>query len=437
MNWQIKTSGLLFAALTFLFISCNNDEEGLLLTDQVPADAFFTDTISVTSDIVLVNGDITTSTHQLVLAGIYQDAYTGIVSAEAFSELVRKGTETISNAVVDSAKLFLEYTYSTGDTTALQKLTIYPLTTALDPNATYYSTSPAPSYDISNPAGALSFQARPNTDDNVEIPLDNDYANDLLQAAAVGTFNTAIKGIAIIPDISMPGAVLGFNLRENSSHIKVYYHTDTEDSLALTAELSNNDARFYRIVTDRTGTELSSLVSNYDSVSTSIAGNKGVLQAGTGLKTRLRFPHLDELQKQFGNVIINKAEIILPDVETNNENINNVGTIVLYEADASGKIREVNGARKLIQSGYNQQLTGSPLLVSFDSKNKEYKIPFTPYLQELIDGGRASDGIYISPLSDVPEYVDINEITVNRSVLADQNFTGEQLKLKVYFSVIK
>lgn len=437
MNWQINFSGLLLAALTFFISSCNNDDAGPVLTDQVPANALFTDTITVNSSVVLVNEDNITSNSNHILAGVYEDEYTGTVRAEAFAQLVRQGTQDLTGAVADSAVLVLRYTYSAGDTTAEQNLTVYPLTSDLNINTTYYSTSPAPSYNASAPVGSRTFQARPDTDDNLEVPLSLSYANELIQAAASENFSSQVKGLAIIPDVSMPGAVLGFNLVPNTSQVRVYYHTSTDDSLVLTANISNAGARFYRIIGDRTGTVLSQLQENYDSVSTENTENRGFLQAGTGIRTRLSFPYIQQLQEQFGNIVINKAEILVPLVDNTNDKIIQVGSIVLYEADAEGKIRQVNGNRKLVQSSHDQQASVSPLLVFFDPDNNRYQIPFTSYMQELVYGVKPSTGVFISPAADIPDFINLNRTTVNRSVLADQEFLGEQLKVRVYFSVIQ
>ncbi|HAD96361.1 MAG TPA: hypothetical protein DCG19_03085 [Cryomorphaceae bacterium] len=338
-NFLMKRAIILMAP--FLFIACEKDN-GEIGLDQVigglPDNLIDTSlsvlsfTQSVDSVLVAVNYD---SQRQIGgytgsrLAGARIDADFGRAEAGFVSQMIlnQVNPDFGSNPVVDSVKLYLNFSGSYGDTTRSMSLEVYELAQDLDRDTSYYSSfKPVDGLKIGE---KLNFMPRPNSaitvDDTVEITptlvLDMDKAYFQQKFADVG--NGAFPSLATNEDFvqyfkgihvkaaSEDGSILYFNLNSVNSKLLIYYSNDSgDDRIAL------------NFAQDRSTVPMSFSIfsQNYSSYPTvfNLASQDSVngemttyVQSMGGVATVLKFPDFEDLNSQ-DDIVINRAFIEIP-----------------------------------------------------------------------------------------------------------------------------
>ncbi len=449
MNLPFKLKRYLYLpAVLLIFFACDKPDELGLGFENGQVGVYATDTFTLTSSVVLMDSLATKGLDYLAV-GACTDPNLGTVGAEGYTQLrlTDENFDFGSNPVVDSIKLFLDYTAYFGDTTTTQTLEVYELDEVIDENVTYYNSS---TLLYSNLLGSLTFNGMPDSVGKIEITLSNTFNNgDLITLAGTDqeTFNTNMNGIVITPVNNTDGAIYLVNLLSSETKVALYYHNDS-DTLTYTFEMDGkNTQRFHSITGNRASNAfLNTLVTTGDEAVNSAANDVCYLQSGVGLRTKVNFPYVDKLSA-LGNVVINKAELVIPAIAgTTPDNFVPPTWLAFYRVDTLGNIILDGSDTTYLQVEFsNPEGLNNNLSVSYDSDKEEYIVPLTNTIQQLVLGNKFIGGIMITT---PPRNVDFNifgtalqisdqsslEGTVERLVFGSNYHTTSPMKLRVYYT---
>ncbi|MCC3156041.1 DUF4270 domain-containing protein [Hymenobacter sp. 15J16-1T3B] len=468
---------LLLTSALFSLASCEDTNElGVDLPGTTPINTEFEEFPVTASTTRLDSLPTTQKDHFLV--GQLQDGNTGgLLEARSFLE-VAASTDSLPsqyaslNPKLDSVVILAGFDRVYGSTTAPMRLTLYDLQQPLDDFTTYNSTSTIPlgAAIASNVAVNLNRTVRDkiNTLDSLQnlparIPLSADPANPttwarqlfakLLSTSSVTLTDTDLrtvwKGIGLVANSS--GTAVGFS-RSVLSSVYVYYH------LPITASV--NKRKVYRILfgdplqvasspryfsnirytLNTPGSPFNALQGNGRAqVASTASGDVVYSQDGTGLTTKLVIPGLDVLKARQaqGNLIINRAELIVPVKSYSTAQFSAPAQLYLYEAnnDNNRILLYNNGLlqydRLVQQEGYLVPTANLPQalsLVEANATTKYYRTLLTGYVQAYAKGqlpAPAPTALLLSPTRRRSG----GELTLDRAAIDAPN-----IKLRVYYS---
>lgn len=452
-----KKTGLLLLVILF-FLGCKKEKSKVGIDDpgRLPSGTYFTDTITIKSQVVLINDSINTTnvstndannhTSSLMLAGAYSDPLMGKIAAEAYSRLsLSQEYRELPAATADSAFLYLSYSYYYGNILQAQTLNVYALTGDISSTTTYLSTSPAISYDPT-PIGTATFNASSDTGSVLKISISSAYAQTILNASKNNTaFPQQIKGLAIVPASNNAGAIIRIDGNHNNTSLQIHY-TQYGSPGIYYLNMNYYTPKFFRVTADRTGTDLASLVNNYDSISTDALptnSQRCYLQACTGIRTRLTFPHLLKLREAFPNIAVMRAELLIrPSTASNIEAFPMSEALVLHRTENGLIKKSAAGTMYYVQpDDYTQTGTSSINLVT--PTDNQYSFPIRSYIQALLLEKLPNHPVILSPVMYYVNYsgtVVYNRLGVqnaNRVVFDDNANSQQPLKLNLYFTTTK
>lgn len=173
------------------------------------------------------------------------------------------------------------------------------------------------------------------------------------------------------------------------------------------------------------------------------------VQAPTGLRTRLRIPHIDSLKAL--NIAVNKAELVLFIDEVPAEGFNtHAPRLTLYREDIAGQRQPVpdgdsrsNGqsfvgdARSLFaRYGHWRAFGGN--MATDESGRKRYVFHLTSYIQDLLMGKINRAEFFIAPAStndgSVPYFPVLN--TGSRAIIGNAGNSDMRIKLNIYYTKV-
>ncbi|HVV56125.1 MAG TPA: DUF4270 family protein, partial [Mucilaginibacter sp.] len=314
---------------------------------------------------------------------------------------------------IDSAVLALRYAdgFYGDSVTTRYKINVYQLSQRLT-GSTYYNTQKWP-YNASNLLGTRTFLA--HTHDSLKvysiitgapdtlirvvpqlrIPIDKNFVNDILfnasstQLGSNTVFQNNVKGLYITLDkngTSGPGGIFMFNLVDS---LNVYYRTingTTIDTAEVSLPLSSvHYANITRNPSAAVTTELSNTGSSRDVI---------YLQGLAGLKAKISFPYLKNIIKSIGNIVINRAELVITPVPGSTIPYNAQPKLTMYRWDIAHQPSELQDATSTDpRSGGINAFGGF-----YNSKEKDYHFVVTAYIQDLMDGRTVDYGTFIAPV---------------------------------------
>jgi hypothetical protein len=435
-----KKTGLLLLVILF-FLGCKKEKStiGIDDPDRFPSNTYYTDTITVKSQVVLINDSITTtnleggsgsSTTSLLMAGAYTDPIFGKIAAEAFTRL-RLQTEFIElpAATADSGFLYLSYSYYYGNISQAQTLDVYKLDEYVSSDVTYFSKSAGLSYTTK--IGTATFNASSDSASQLIVRItDIPYLQSILDASKNNSgFESEIRGLAIVPTNNTDGAIIRIDGNSSNTALHVHY-TQYGESKIYGLTLNSSARKYFRITTDRSGTDLASLVNNYDSISTDALpsnSHRSYIQALTGIRTRLSFPYLKKLRETFPNIAVIKGELQLY-ISSGTDNYTPNYSLTLFRTE-NGKIRRTSsGAVQYVQpDDVVQTSNGAAIVVGLTSNS--YTFPVRSFVQAILLEQIAHEPIIVSPSTLSSE--------INRLAFNDHDNTSQPIKLKLYFTTTK
>lgn len=128
-------------------------------------------------------------------------------------------------------------------------------------------------------------------------------------------FIDAVKGIAFVPNSSASDMVAGINIYQSSSPgirmwLKIGYpNTSRIDSVPIPFSTLAGHMTYFE------GLNRPAPLASLTADGQVIRSNRGYIQGGTGLRTVVKFPNLEKLKAELGNIVIIRAELVVPPAE--------------------------------------------------------------------------------------------------------------------------
>jgi hypothetical protein len=381
-----------------------------------------------------------TSGNTFALVGQYADSYVGNTVASTYFQpglpsLSEDATTLLplKNAQFDSLMLIFNPSgYFFGDTTKPFSVNVYQLNG--QPDYTYasrlYNTSSVPVYPT--PLASFSRVISPARKDSIHIPFQYSVGKawfDMIQNKATqfqteDNFLNFFNGISVQP-ASGNTAIYGFNLADSSVKLRMFYHLSTPypQSKYFDFYLTRTSYQFNRIITDRTGTAIAPTSNKQQEFFASSAKPYSVMQNGTGVLLKIKFPSLRELLKINEVVKLMHAQLVLKPVQ---------GTWDIYQyklpsplylatTDATNAI----GSQLPDSTGSGLE-SRTPYIDYLYGNNTGYYFNVTSYINALIsNSGTQEEGFFVMEVN--PSTAK----TISRGVFGSAQNTQFQTKLIV------
>lgn len=444
----------------FIFSGCQNtDSIGLDVDPSTDIAGTFVDTVTVRATTVREDSIVTNTLRQYPL-GYFNDPVLGKTSANiALSLTMVSGNTTFGTApVLDSAVLVLHYGDEFyGDSTSKFQIEVRQLAEPLNKSKTYYNQTGfnVNSAIIGNKLVTIRrrdsvkvteiLTGKPDVvktrAPQIRIPLNASFINNNFINAAATNFSTQALFMKLIKGLHLkvnetqssgPGGVAFLNLTD-SSRLEIYYKTKsatTTDTTKVSFPILNGiEPVAAQFTHDYTGTNVQTQLN-----SPNTQFDFTYVQGLAGLRTRIRFPHLDKL-KELGGITINKAELIVS-VVGGTDNYKPAPRLLMYTNDIASQ-------RQFIPDfGTNPSIALSDFDFGgfYDAKNKRYKFVVTTFLQDILKGKSKQYDTFIAPVSvsysrqsgPVP-----SGSTASRSVLGSgKSGVTYKMKLNIFYSRI-
>lgn len=253
------------------------------------------------------------------------------------------------------------------------------------------------------------------------IPVDTAWGSYLLNNAnfsSESAFNDFFNGFYITDSITNgSGCIFYFDLREAlpanfRSKMIFYYSNDTSTVPQIFEMAVNGGAHFNYFHHDYSQAVF---VNQFNDP---VAGsNFCYLQSMAGIKTTIRFPHLNELIKT-GQVSINRAVLEITADVSSSGNLKPHSKLGLAGIDSAGL------GYFLPDNIDNTALFGGDL-----TSSNTYSFVITRYVQQVLNGSRKDYGLYLLASGAA--------VNANRTVIKGSNNLDKRMKLKIIFTSIK
>lgn len=422
----------------FSAMGCSKSSEiGLSLVEQEQSDILYTDTstIILTTEIA---DPVETSNRTIMVCGSYSDTDWGESIASIYMNFRINNTGAVfPNSVFDSLVLSLAYEdyghygeLRTNKPTAVtQNWEIARVVEDIEEGTIYKSDK---TFMTDGSLLKSNFQFTPNDTAEVvvdgatlaphlRIRLDDQAGLDLgaifLDPTSTGVdiyesntkFKDWFKGIQIRPSSSNPSdaSIIRFKSKDALTKLTLHY-TDTSNggSVAKVFEfLTNEDAE---VVSTFEHTHPVNLTDNLTT------DTVVYVQGLDGLHTKVAFPFVHTL----GNVIINKAELVIPVADTGTNDFPEPIQVLAKIKDLGGQLIAIDDVITSINRAQSYFLFGG-VLEDTGNKNFVYRMYISEEMQALVNGTTFEPAIYITlPSALDPERVKLmNEKGINSAKL--------------------
>jgi len=443
----------------FILSSCQNtDSIGLDVDPATEVTGTFTDTITVISSTVKEDSMITNTLVRYPL-GYLADPIFGKTTANIAMSLTLDppGLTFGTSPVLDSAVLVLYYAKEFyGDSTSNFQVDVHQLNNALSTSVQYYNTQPQRFASTVIGSKKLRFNIKDSVriteivtgkpdkkvtrGPQIRIPINSNFVTTNFLNATSNTLssdellNKEIKGFYLTINKAQstgPGGIAFFNLTD-SSKLEIYYKSQNGALIDTTLHkfpiVNNSKPVIADFKHDYTGTNIPA------NLNTSTQQNFTYVQGLAGLRTRIRFPHIEKL-KNLGNITINKAELIVS-VVGGTDAFKPASRLIMYRTDIASQ-------RQFIPDFSTEpafSLTDFDFGGFYDSSKKHYRFQLTSYIQDIIKGKLRQYDTYIAPVS-----TDYNRTagpvvsgsTAGRAVIGSgKSGLSYQMKLRIIYSKI-
>jgi hypothetical protein len=454
------TAGLLTAVILLLF-SCDDRFDINFLEEEQQLNTLYSDTFTISTDLIALDTVETTYAPQLLFGQVY-DAKFGTTRAESYANIVlRRDSIRFTDAtnlspVYDSVVLIGPVTYTHGDISQKQTVFVHEMANILD-------TAAAVTYKrqdrqaVSRLLGSGEYPTAVKKD-SLRIRLSDEFGRALFAKGGEQElrkqefFAQYFKGIRISSETnSQNAAVVGLN--SSLTKIALFYRKKVTDTIASRVEFAVNSSsnpayiKYYNyIASDWSKTPILSRLRSGAPFSTAQSNNEAYIQCGTGVVTRIRFPHLNKLA-QGRRIKVNRAEFRLQPADEVFAIPNRVppGQLIYAMSDANGYM--VRNAKNQINYVLAEVL---PTSESYDQRaqlvyNKDGRMYYgvnsnssytpgtnlTTYVQNLIDGKSNDYGLIMRP-AEREQVGKVDKLIFNDA----QSKSGNRIKLLIYYTVV-
>jgi hypothetical protein len=385
-------------------------------------DVIYIDTITLEVSTVQFDS-LSTSTPARFLVGSHTDIDLGKISCRPFYQVGPATALTLDEDFTSYTKAVLTLVYdgySFYDTTVQVTFHAHRLTQEMELQDGYLFNSSSFTYNP-DPLGSITFTARPNRSDTVEIPLSDDFGKEIIRLAqesaeevsSAEAFLDYFYGVVITADAD-DGPVLGFS---TTSEIRVYYmdKSTTPGEERYVTLSSEPHRKFNQIKTDRSFTSLSALPPHRYHLSSTQTNEKSYLQSGAGLGIRVEMPYLREILRENKNLVVTDAVLeMVPVTDPSDRNTQPPSALVMSA---------VNYRNQSYGSFQNQ-----PLLVEdpYLDRDTHYEVSVKDFVLAQLAIEEFNANALLFTLED-PDF----QSTANRLYVGDQK-SDHKMKLKIY-----
>lgn len=448
LSRAIGTKFFLFLSLgtTLCLTSC--DESSVVGLDVQPANDLLnvgwqdtTSLITLTTKADSLRSDGLLVANGVGLIGKYIDPIFGVSTASMYTQLRLPTNITTAsnfglNPVCDSLVLYLEYegsSYGKRDIKP-QKLNVYQLSADMSTTADYYSSNTISRYPLDITSGNAGKIFTPNPNDSVaRIYMDMSLGQLLLNNGGSTTltgnlssdaaFRSFFKGLYITTEntstlASNEGDIVSFKM--GSSKLSIYYHNAATPTVHSHYDLAlGSVARFNHFAHDYTSAD-TGIINQLSATPPTNSANV-YIQSMAGLQTKVEFPYLMNWADS-GAIGINKAELVIK-ADTSNpvalcDTFPPPTALIIFGIEDDG----------ITTFPVPDAFEGSSYFGgTFNHATQSYTFNITRYVQQILDGKRKNNGIYIVASNGV--------LYANRVILGGgASSSGRQMKLNITYT---
>jgi len=388
-----------------------------------------------------------------LLVGSYTSPEFGAFKSRAFSSFsLGQAGFTPEGFSFDSLILYARVEYVYGNNfTGTKRIFIHELEEDIKRDSVYLTKNSTP-YSL-EPIGEFNFDFSPfdstRIDTLMKTRISDELGMKLLDSAQADTMNfynneelrKFFKGLAFVPEENS-GLVAGIHAESQATFMRLHIHnaTDTsffdfiipgytQDTLYTTNSsgeedtlyVTRNFTRYYNNVElDKTGSPIAGIPGFYEDFETD--DGLSYIQGSSGIFTKLNFGNFIQFLDTVKNLVINRAELIIP-VVSYEDYLEPSPALDLYLTDESNRFVESNA------DSLKTIYVTSGRVTYTESANEnigEYIGDITPYIQALTSGN-STDTLVLIGQSGLFNSV----LTVNQTVIEKDN-----ILLKIYYSSI-
>lgn len=417
---------LYFLLSLMAFFSCTSNSTQIgseFFTDGM-LDVSYIDSSSVKLSTMQFASLITNNTGRIV-AGSHADEYTGRITATPFFTLSNGKDISLEDLNTEYAytALILHYDgYSYYDTTSVFKIRVHKLTQDIDLSSDYTLGNTDEFAYETQALGQISLAVRPHKQDSLAILLDDDFGKELYEKAVAGNsdlaagadFTDYLKGIAIVPDTTSSGPLVGFS---TSSELRVYYYDKSvvpSDLSYFSFSLSDS---YYTTHYELPSNGPFSNIDEGEHLNSSSSNDLAVIQSGTGLALRVEIPYLRAL-KTLDNFYITSAVLdILPKENSYDE------FSPLAESLSAYKVNGKNAVES--ETAY-----AANLYTDYLEREVRYSVDVTSFVQAQMETAEFNNNALLFIMD-----ADTYRAGGNRICFTDK-VSGYKTRLRIYYATI-
>ncbi len=458
--WDRKLG--LILGLALLTIGC--EEPGEIGLDLNPeSGAFVARYIEIPIDnyIVLHEDVLSTNTTRIdqttqsivregrLLVGAYNTPEFGGFFSQAFSNIYfSKFGFTKQDFTYDSLLFYIRVDYLYGNNFTGEKvIALHELTEELDlgkqymtKNSTAYNPEPVGAFrfDVSS-KDTISidtvFSAR--LSDELGLRLFEKAGQDSITYFDNRAFRDFFNGFAFVPE-SSNDLITGIHAESNSTFMRMFFHNAkdttfldfvidgyTQDTTIVGTDISFqlvNLTRYYNNVTlDRTGTVIQDDPGFYTEFQTNDPYT--YIQASAGIFTKIDLANYISFLDTVPNLVINRAEIIMP-IKEYADFLQPSVSYEMYVTDENNKFKEV------VQADTSRIIYSSVGVLSYrefqDENRGELVGNVTEYIENLTSGTSSAHQLLIGQTALYLSFLSVNQAVVEK----------ENIVLRVYYSAL-
>lgn len=405
-NKLFKLRNVAVVLLSAFFLSCEEPTD--IAFNDINGDnlsTFFTDTLQVKRETVLLDSAVTSGQGQFLLGGV-QDPVFGYVKSSTYFQpslpVDQFGSAVAfnldDNVVYDSLRLsLLTSRYYLGDTLDQVTITLHRLVEPLNTVKNY------------NYNEEVAFDPQPlvtkvinldsifnNTRDSIRtisFALPNSLGAELFAIANTDDGTTTEKltkkfrGFTIQTQ-GRPKGLYGFQTTSTSgsgSALNIFYHA-TGSTTASRFPFSLDGKRYNKVTADRSGTPLQNISGQVRTLASAETNGLTYLQSSTAVGTKVTFPSLSQIPKES---LINSATLTF-EVDSNfiDTSFPAISTVVLAELDNNNKVLKYSPSQNPILVNLGRGENGVPGL--FNNTSKTYSLEVTAFLQDVLNGRKTN-----------------------------------------------
>ncbi len=297
---------------TLILLACNIEENGIptLEVGQEFTDSnvriLSIDTFSVQLSTFRFDSIITDGSDR-ILVGQYRDTTFGRTTATSYFEMTASSFLLDNDAMLDSVALILGYDrYFYNDTTQTSTISVHRLLDDVKPDEQFFYNTSQIEYEAF-PLAVKRFRPEPFDEDSLHITLPMTFGEPLFDAIRDGDISSneqliqEFQGFTLRPGNNDDAAVIGFSKFDTETFLRFFYVIDGEfGTQELVYDITVNptvaeEKLFNNISSDPTATLFQGLVDQETEIMSQDANNKGYMQSGSGLATKVSFPSIKTL----------------------------------------------------------------------------------------------------------------------------------------------